>query len=120
MRSAGADPLEVGAGSGSAKPASWTVERRGRPAAPSVGRSPDEPDDDEGTAGRPSPGRLIARSAHYREACDQHPARNMVADLRGWVGAGDENRTRTISLGSAAVTPARDADLASLAVPSDP
>ena len=39
-----------------------------------------------------------------------------------WVGtrgAGDENRTRTISLGSAAVTAARDADLASLAVISD-
>ncbi len=35
-------------------------------------------------------------------------------------GAGDENRTRTISLGSAAVTAVRSADLASLAAPSDP
>src|SRR5216683_2232966 len=35
-------------------------------------------------------------------------------------GAGDENRTRTISLGSSAVTAARGADQASLAVPSDP
>ena len=35
-------------------------------------------------------------------------------------GAGDENRTRTISLGSAAVTAARGVDQASLAVPSDP
>src|ERR1039457_1011579 len=34
--------------------------------------------------------------------------------------AGDENRTRTISLGSAAVTAARGADLASLADPSGP
>ncbi len=33
--------------------------------------------------------------------------------------AGDENRTRTISLGSAAVTVARAATLASLAVPGD-
>jgi hypothetical protein len=38
----------------------------------------------------------------------------------GLPGAGDENRTRTISLGSAAVTATRGADLASLAVPSDP
>jgi hypothetical protein len=35
-------------------------------------------------------------------------------------GAGDENRTRTISLGSTAVTAARGADQALLAVPSDP
>ena len=35
-------------------------------------------------------------------------------------GAGDENRTRTISLGSSAVAAARGADQASLAVPSDP
>ena len=35
-------------------------------------------------------------------------------------GAGDENRTRTISLGSAAVTAARDADLVFLAAVSDP
>ena len=35
-------------------------------------------------------------------------------------GAGDENRTRTISLGSAAVTAARGAGQASLAVLSDP
>ena len=35
-------------------------------------------------------------------------------------GAGDENRTRTISLGSSAVTAARCAEQASLAVPSDP
>ena len=35
-------------------------------------------------------------------------------------GAADENRTRTISLGSSAVTAARGADQASLAVPSDP
>jgi len=36
-------------------------------------------------------------------------------------GAGDENRTRTISLGSGAVTAARGADLASLAaVRNDP
>jgi hypothetical protein len=34
-------------------------------------------------------------------------------------GAGDENRTRTISLGSSAVTAARDADLVTVAVPSD-
>jgi hypothetical protein len=34
-------------------------------------------------------------------------------------GAGDENRTRTISLGSSAVTAPRGADLAFLAVPSD-
>ena len=34
-------------------------------------------------------------------------------------GAGDENRTRTISLGSASVTAARGADLAFLAVLSD-
>jgi hypothetical protein len=37
----------------------------------------------------------------------------------GFRGAGDENRTRTISLGSSAVTAARGADQASLAVPSD-
>ena len=35
-------------------------------------------------------------------------------------GAGDENRTRTISLGSSAVTAARGADQALLVVPSDP
>jgi len=34
-------------------------------------------------------------------------------------GAGDENRTRTISLGSGAVTAARGAEQASLAVMSD-
>jgi hypothetical protein len=34
-------------------------------------------------------------------------------------GAGDENRTRTISLGSGAITAARGADLAYLQVPSD-
>ena len=33
--------------------------------------------------------------------------------------AGDEKRTRTIASGSAAVTAARGADLASLAIPSD-
>jgi hypothetical protein len=38
----------------------------------------------------------------------------------GLLGAGDENRTRTISLGSGPVTAARGADQASLAVPSDP
>jgi len=41
-----------------------------------------------------------------------------VSEL-GLRGAGDENRTRTISLGSSAVTAARGADQVSLAVPSD-
>ena len=40
-------------------------------------------------------------------------------DLLLRAGAGDENRNRTISLGSAAVTAARGADQASLVVPSD-
>ena len=35
------------------------------------------------------------------------------------LGAGDENRTRTISLGSAAVTAARGADRVAVPVPSD-
>ena len=47
------------------------------------------------------------------EAADHAP------ELGGSCGAGDENRTRTISLGSVAVTAARGADLALLAVRSD-
>jgi hypothetical protein len=42
-----------------------------------------------------------------------------ASDL-GRLGASDEKRTRTISLESAAVTAAGDADQASLAVPTDP
>jgi len=41
-------------------------------------------------------------------------------DLGFHSGAGDQNRTRTISLGSTAVTAARGADQASLAGPGDP
>jgi hypothetical protein len=40
-------------------------------------------------------------------------------DLGCCYGAGDENRTRTISLGSAAVTAARGPDLAFLTVMSN-
>jgi hypothetical protein len=48
------------------------------------------------------------------ETADQGP------ELGGNCGAGDENRTRTISLGSAVVTAAGDADQAFVAVLSVP
>ncbi len=60
----------------------------------------------------------MARMGH-RTANKQGPGRRRCSDLGLHVRAGDENRTRTISLGSAAATAARGADLASLAVLSD-
>ncbi len=49
-------------------------------------------------------------TAHGRDQCP---------DLAFTMRAGDENRPRTISLGSSAITAARGAELAFLAVPSD-
>jgi hypothetical protein len=66
---------------------------------------PDEGDADDGAAGRLVPGgysncTLIARMPVYPCAEGRRLVSKTVADLRFWLGAGDGNRTRTISLGS--------------------
>ena len=62
----------------------------------------------------------MARKTNYDPGMTEAQTGDSLTDLGRTLGAGDENRTRTISLGSAAVTAARGADLASVAVPSDP
>jgi hypothetical protein len=62
---------------------------------------------------------LMARKINNPLEAGTGRARNTRTDLYELAGAGDENRTRTISLGSSAVTAARGADQASLAVLSD-
>jgi hypothetical protein len=80
-------------------------------------------EDDDGQAGALAPRGLIARRWNGRSITVWK--RELVAlgtpvlTCTNLAGAGDENRTRTISLGSAAVTPAKGADQAYLAVLSD-
>ena len=69
-----------------------------------------------------SPGTCSTLMARKINSCPKEGpghARETGPELKERSWSGDENRTRTISLGSGAVTAARGPDLASLAVMSD-